>query len=75
MISLIILDVQTDKSARIVCYCAAGYRSSLIVEKLQDHFKKLGMCTCTSISMVINYIQSVISTTTTKNQQSKTDVR
>ncbi|VDI01095.1 Hypothetical predicted protein [Mytilus galloprovincialis] len=37
-----IQDEQTDKSARIVCYCAAGYRSSLIVEKLQDHFKKLG---------------------------------
>ncbi|XP_076106859.1 uncharacterized protein LOC143075356 [Mytilus galloprovincialis] len=37
-----IQNVQTDKSARIVCYCAAGYRSSLIVEKLQDHSKKLG---------------------------------
>ncbi|XP_052075029.1 uncharacterized protein LOC127712560 [Mytilus californianus] len=35
-------DAQTDKSARIVCYCAAGYRSSLVVEKIQDHFKKLG---------------------------------
>ncbi|XP_071180530.1 uncharacterized protein [Mytilus edulis] len=54
-----IQDVQTDKSVRIVCYCAAGYRSSLIVEKLQDHFKTLGMCTCTSISMMYNLEGSI----------------
>jgi rhodanese-related sulfurtransferase len=36
-LTLVDLDNRT-----VVCYCSVGYRSSMVVEKVQEYYKKTG---------------------------------